>query len=83
MPKSTYVKASEIGDFVYCKRGWWLKFNDIHLGDDNDALRLGNLAHSALGRSAKFYRMVKEFATRLILLGITFLMFWLLFQWIR
>lgn len=25
MDKSEYISASEIGDYVYCKRGWWLR----------------------------------------------------------
>ena len=25
MENSEYVSASEIGDFVYCKKGWWMK----------------------------------------------------------
>ena len=25
MDKSAYISASEIGDYVYCKRGWWLR----------------------------------------------------------
>lgn len=25
MDKSDYISASEIGDYIYCKRGWWLR----------------------------------------------------------
>lgn len=25
MDNSEYISASEIGDYVYCKRGWWLR----------------------------------------------------------
>jgi CRISPR/Cas system-associated exonuclease Cas4 (RecB family) len=27
MQKTYFVKASEIGDYVFCKRGWWLSKN--------------------------------------------------------
>lgn len=26
--KDIYITASEMGDFIYCKRGWWLRFNN-------------------------------------------------------
>lgn len=25
MDRSDYISASEIGDYMYCKRGWWLR----------------------------------------------------------
>jgi hypothetical protein len=25
MPNNTTVTASELGEYVFCKRGWWLK----------------------------------------------------------
>jgi len=27
--ENTYISASEIGDFVYCKREWWLKMRGL------------------------------------------------------
>lgn len=29
MNKSNYITASEMGDYVYCKRGWWLRLNGL------------------------------------------------------
>jgi len=29
MDKSQYISASEVGDFVYCKRGWWLRMQGL------------------------------------------------------
>lgn len=29
MDRSKYISASEIGDFVYCKRGWWLRLQRL------------------------------------------------------
>ncbi len=29
MNKAEYISASEVGDFVYCKRGWWLRIQGL------------------------------------------------------
>ncbi len=47
MPEITpNITASEIGDYVYCKRGWWLRSNEKLA--DTEAMLQGNSKHSAL-----------------------------------
>jgi CRISPR/Cas system-associated exonuclease Cas4 (RecB family) len=29
MDRTQYISASEVGDFVYCKRGWWLRMKGL------------------------------------------------------
>lgn len=29
MNRTEYITASEIGDYVYCKRGWWLRMQGL------------------------------------------------------
>jgi CRISPR/Cas system-associated exonuclease Cas4 (RecB family) len=38
-----YVTASEIGDYVFCKRGWWLRFNGLL--KDTEAMTKGVEQH--------------------------------------
>ena len=46
MDRSDYISASEIGDFTYCKRGWWLRMQGL-LGN-TIAMQQGTEAHDSL-----------------------------------
>lgn len=47
MQNVTFVKASEIGEYIYCKRAWWQSFKGF--SKENEAMRKGTLGHSKLG----------------------------------
>ena len=47
MKRDDYVTASEIGDYVFCKRGWWLKRNGM-LPDTSPVLAAGIQAHETM-----------------------------------
>jgi len=49
MKNKKYVSASEIGDFVYYKRGWWLRFNGLL--QETEIMRAGTAAHEQLSTS--------------------------------
>lgn len=46
MGSKKYVTASEIGDFVYCKRGWWLRFHGLL--STTKAMLAGTAGHEKL-----------------------------------
>jgi len=46
------ISASEIADYAFCARGWWLK-RVRGLVPDSEELRLGIVAHEAVGRSVE------------------------------
>lgn len=46
MDYSEYISASEIGDFTYCKRGWWLRMHGML--SSNFAMEQGTVAHDSL-----------------------------------
>lgn len=47
MKRDEYISASEIGDFVYCKRGWWLRLNNM-LPNSSPVMDAGTKAHETL-----------------------------------
>lgn len=65
MPKNDYVTASEIGDYVFCKRSWWLKFKG-YSQTHTIQMERGTIAHDSLARSLKRNKYVK-------VLGLVFL----------
>lgn len=46
MDKSEYISASEIGDYVYCKRGWWLRQHGLLT--PNFAMQQGEEKHESI-----------------------------------
>lgn len=46
MDKSEYISASEIGDYVYCKRGWWLRQHGLLT--PNFAMKQGEEVHDSI-----------------------------------
>ncbi len=64
-----YVTASEIGEFVYCKRAWWLRFTGKQAGNPADLAR-GTLGHNKLFRKADILQRLKYFAVALIIISV-------------
>lgn len=69
MPNSNLVKASEIGDYIFCKRAWWLRFNDKLTGS-TDAMDLGTLRHNELAEKIESHSLKKIIALLLIFSGL-------------
>ena len=65
MPNSDIVKASEIGDYIFCKRAWWLRFNEKITGS-TEAMDLGTLRHNELAENIESHSIKKSFAFLLI-----------------
>lgn len=71
MNKADYVKASEIGEYVFCKRGWWLQFNG-KLPTTQDMIQ-GTLAHEKLAQDLRGFDKKRVLAGLLIGIGIILL----------
>ena len=56
----TYVTASEIGDYVYCKRAWWLRIQGM--SETTPEMKSGSIKHVRL---STFLRIIRK------LIGIT------------
>jgi len=64
-----YITASEIGEYVYCPRGWWLKIKGTN--ETTPAMIRGIAHHESLFRRIEWSFKLKLIA--LLLLGIGFL----------
>ncbi|MGH7203512.1 MAG: hypothetical protein ACREHC_03665 [Candidatus Levyibacteriota bacterium] len=73
-----FVRASEISDFCYCKRGWWLQIHNKLA--TTAAMQEGTKKHDHLAwRTQLFYRLQLA-AYFLIALGIVSIVVYLLLK---
>ncbi|NTU46867.1 hypothetical protein HGA88_04550 [Candidatus Roizmanbacteria bacterium] len=80
MKQINMVSASEIGDFVFCKRGWWLRFNE-KLPKDTEEMAAGRAEHESLARRVDFTQRVRLFTIVLLSAGILLGLLLLIIQW--
>ena len=45
------VRASEIGEYIYCHRAWWLRHVQGHTSANVRELAAGTAAHASHGRA--------------------------------
>lgn len=76
MKSSSYVTASEIGEYVYCPRGWWLRVK----GQSKDSPQMikGVISHESLLKRIDWTPRLKIIA--LLLVGIALMIFALIFK---
>lgn len=71
-----YISASEIGDFTYCKRGWWLRKNGYL--KQNEAMARGTRQHVRLERSIGLPDILQNIGLLLVLGALLYALFKLL-----
>lgn len=72
------VSASEVGNYVFCKRAWWLKLHGYTA--DTPGLELGTIKHDLLVRQAFISRKLFIFGFVLLIIGIIMLVIFLISQ---
>ncbi|MGI8961532.1 MAG: hypothetical protein ACR2IV_17580 [Bryobacteraceae bacterium] len=78
-----YVTASELGEFVYCKRAWWLRFNGLTTKPSPNMIA-GTAKHEQLVTHLETHRQKSIAAYVIVGIGAVLLMaslfFWILFR---
>jgi hypothetical protein len=76
------IKASEIGEYVYCNRAWWLRRNyDVQLQNVRE-LKAGTVYHEEHGGQLRQAALIKRLALVFLFLAVSILVFWVLSQMI-
>ncbi len=63
------IRASEIGEFVYCHRAWWLRQVRGEISAHGQEMAAGHAAHTAHGRGVQWGRAAQRLALGLAMLG--------------
>ena len=71
------IRASEIGQYDYCARAWWLGSVEGVVSSNTRELQAGTLAHEQHGRAVGRAARLQQGAVVLLLAGIA-LLAWLL-----
>ena len=72
------VRASEISQYVFCARAWWLGRVKGYRSTNVRAMRRGTARHEAHGRAVEGYHLLRRLAVVLIVLAGVLLIVWLL-----
>lgn len=64
------IRASEIGEYVYCRRAWWLRHVQGYASANVRELAAGAAAHAAHGRLTGVAVGLRALAALLLILAI-------------
>lgn len=73
-----WIRASEIGNYVYCRRAWWLREARGLMPHNTRALEAGTQYHAAHGRGVLRARLSRTLAYGLFFLAFAVVVFRLL-----
>ena len=78
MKNDGFIKASEIGEYVYCKRAWWLRTK----GElkQTDLMKTGIKKHNEQFLSVEKSQVGRLLALGLLLVGLVILVIYYLLQ---
>lgn len=72
------IRASEVSQYAYCARAWWLGRVKGYRSANVQAMRRGTARHEAHGRAVEGYHLLRRLALGLIVLSGVLLAAWLL-----
>ena len=72
------IRASEVGQYVFCARAWWLGQVMGYRSTNVEAMAQGTAGHRAHGRIVERHLRLRRLATGLVLLALIALLAWML-----
>jgi hypothetical protein len=72
------IRASEIAQYAFCARAWWLGQVKGYRSANVSAMRRGTARHRAHGRTVESYHRLRRLAAGLLVLAGVVLVAWLL-----
>ena len=74
MQRRRWIRASEIGEYSYCRRAWWLRHVAGYVPAGRERRERGVALHAAHGRHVALSHTLLLAALLLLLLALTFLL---------
>ena len=72
MAQNELIRASEIGQYIFCERAWWLSRVQNVPSTNTAELAAGTQAHERHGRNVAQAGRVRQLGVILLTLGIVF-----------
>ncbi|MCI0399332.1 MAG: hypothetical protein L0332_25555 [Chloroflexi bacterium] len=72
------IQASEIAEYVYCRRAWWLRRTIGAEAPQVEEMTAGTAYHRAHGAAVDRANVVQQTALVLVFLAVGILVFWLI-----
>ena len=72
------IRASEISQYAFCARAWWLGRVRGYRSSNLAAMRQGEARHRAHGRTVEGYHRLRWLAVALLSLAAVLILTWLL-----
>ena len=69
------IRASEIAEYVYCRRAWWLSRVAGHAADNVQRLREGTAFHEGHGHRFRRALIARRLAYLLVFTAVTIFVF--------
>ena len=64
------IRASEVGEYVYCARAWWLRREGVERASGHEARAAGTAWHAEHGRGVTAARQLQKLSTAAALLAL-------------
>jgi hypothetical protein len=71
------IRASEIGEYVYCRRAWWLRRLQGVESANVRELAAGIAHHRGHGHAVRLALLARRVALMLLFLAVAFFAFWI------
>ncbi len=69
-PADRYIRASEVGQYAFCPRAWWLGAVEGLPSAHQEEMEAGERAHRAHGRRARAALLLTRIALALLALAV-------------
>ncbi len=73
-----WIRASEISQYIYCRRAWWLKQRQGWQSDNVRKLRTGARYHNRHGRRVRQVSLLRGLAYTMLFCVVAYVVFQLL-----
>ena len=80
LSRKDFVRASALGEYVFCARAWWLRREGVRPTRGGEARAAGTRWHESHGRSVARAKRLRLFAAVCLYLSLALALF-LLYQW--
>ena len=72
------IKASEIAEYVYCSRAWWLRVEVGYTPLNQDVITEGSTYHQRHGFNMARAKSGRRIALGLLFMAVSVIVFWLI-----